>query len=359
MTVHKHAAFVAHSTEPFNGGTPLTVLRQHPVTPTEAFFVRNHGPIPAIDPQEYRLEVDGLVRTPLRLSLDELHSSFERVSAIATLQCAGNRRVELQAIAPIPNEILWDHEGVGTAAWAGVRLSDLLERAGVLPAAHHAAFLGLDQAQTRDGVTPFGGSIPLDRALAGDVLLAYEMNGAPLPPTHGFPLRVVVPGYIGARSVKWLGRVTLQERPSDNYFQARAYRLVYPGEDGPGQELGPLRVNAVIWQPNGGDVLPAGLVEVRGYALAGAGQTVERVEVSSDGGTTWRGAEWLEPARDGVWRHWQAHLELGPGSHELVARAWDAAGSTQPDDLRDTWNAKGYMNNALHRVRVSVERRAG
>jgi sulfite oxidase len=187
------------------------------------------------------------------------------------------------------------------------------------------------------------------------------MNGRPLPPAHGYPLRVVVPGYIGARSVKWLATITVQSQPSANYFQARTYRL-YPSrvrsESTPehGFSLGETPVNSVICQPGEGAAVTGPRVRARGYALTGGTREIERVEVSLDRGTTFATARLLGDGQAGAWRLWEAELELGPGPYELAVRAWDSAASTQPESAEGIWNLKGYINNSWHRVRFTVAR---
>lgn len=355
----KHPRFESLSEAPWNGEPPADLLVESAVTPTELFYVRNHAPVPAVDPASFRLEVAGRVAEPLRLSLDELRSGFPAVDSVATLQCAGNRRDELIAERPIPGETPWGRTPLGNARWRGAPLSAVLRAAGVdAEDGGHVAFLGLDRIE-KDGETiGFGGSIPLARALRGDdVLLAYEMNGAPLEPVHGFPLRVVVPGYIGARSVKWVGSVRVQDEPSDNHYQARSYKLFPPhvGPDGAdwsrGLMLGELSINSAICRPAPDEEVAAGRVAVRGYAMAGGDRTVERVEVSADGGRSWIWAQ-HEPAPAGVWSLWRAEVELPAGEHELVCRAWDSAANTQPESVAAIWNFKGYMNHAWHRVRL-------
>jgi sulfite oxidase len=197
------------------------------------------------------------------------------------------------------------------------------------------------------------------KALAPEVLLADEMNGEPLPPAHGFPLRAVVPGYIGARSVKWLAAITAQTQPSTNYFQARTYRL-YPSRirsattPENGFSLGETPVNSVICHPSDGAVLMGPRVLARGYALTGGTREIERVEVSLDRGATFIPASLLGSGQAGAWRLWEAELELGPGPYELAVRAWDSAASTQPESAEALWNLKGYINNAWHRVKFTV-----
>ena len=360
MSLHgKSSRLLIRQESPFNGGPPPDDLRRTFVTPNDLFFVRNHGEVPAVDAVEFRLEVQGAVRERLELSLADL-ATFPRHEVTATIQCAGNRRSELAAAKPIPHELPWASEAVSTARWAGVRLADVLEAAGPTSGARHAAFCGLDDTERHGKRFHFGGSIPLDKAMQPEVLLATEMNGETLPPVHGFPLRVVVPGWIGARSVKWLHKIRLQAAPSDNYFQAVAYRL-FPASIGPenvvweeGTMLGEQAVNAIVTSPQTGDAVRAGEVRFAGIALAGGGRRVERVELSADGGRTWIRAELGDEEETWSWRFWEARLALAPGEHEIAVRAWDSASQTQPPAVEQVWNFKGYMNNAWARVAVSV-----
>jgi sulfite oxidase len=355
----KHPALIVHSEQPLNGGPPPEVLCRHPITPTDQFFIRNHAAIPEVDPRRYRLRIRGMVTVPGEFSLEELTRRFPFVRLPATMQCAGNRRKEFMAVAPIPGEIPWILEAIGTAVGGGVRLQDVLAAAGVKDEAAHVAFAGLDQVEKEGERFGFGGSIPLAKAMSAEVLLALEMNGAALAPLHGFPLRVIVPGYIGARSVKWVGTITVQGEPSSNYFQALAYKVFPRHVDAQtvdwtsGLMLGELPVNAAICQPGHGVVVTAGDVVVEGYAISG-GRSIERVDVSANAGQTWVTAQLLDRGSPWTWRLFRATLTLRPGHHELVVRAWDSAGSTQPEDVRKIWNFKGYVNNAWHRVRVEA-----
>jgi sulfite oxidase len=352
----KHPDLVIRQEDPLNAGPPPDRLLGGDLTPVDLFYVRNHGAVPEVDRAGYWLTVDGLVRRPFRISLEELQR-LPRVTVAATLQCAGNRRSEMMAVKEIPNELGWGAEAIGTADWGGVPLSAVLSAADPEPAARYVELTGLDETERHGHRFQFGGSIPLDKALQPEVLLAYEMNGKPLPPVHGAPLRLVVPGYIGARSVKWLSRLTVQAEPSANYFQARAYRL-FPPDMGPenvdwesGLMLGTFNVSSLICAPGADAALAAGPVTVRGWAFAGE-REVARVDLSVDGGRTWRVAE-LAPGRSRwSWRLWQATVDLEPGGHELVCRAFDTAAQTQPESPAHVWNFKGYMNNAWHRVRV-------
>ncbi len=363
----KDPSLVIHSQDPLNAGPPLAALRAQEVTGSDLFFLRNHGTLPRLDPAAHRLVVDGLVEEPLALSLAEIRS-LPQVRRTATLECAGNRRSELMAVKPIPGELPWREDAISTAFWSGASLAEILRRARPQPAARHVAFAGEDEVERHGQRFGFGGSIPIEKALAPETLLAYEMNGAPLPRLHGGPLRALVPGYIGARSVKWLSRITLQETPSDNYFQAVAYRLFPPEvtastvDWNTGRMLGDLAFTSVICSPQDGETVRPGVVRVKGYAIAGGaggrggGRTVERVEVSGDGGVSWVPAELHDDRGPWVWRFWRVSLGLTPGPYEIMVRAWDSAGETQPERIESVWNFKGYMNTAWHRVRVTCAR---
>ncbi len=357
----KHPNFIVVSEDPFNGSAPMAFLVQEFVTPNDIFFSRNHGTIPDVDANEYRLTVGGMVKKPLSFTLDEVISRFPKTEVMTTLQCAGNRRQELMAVAPIPNELPWGGGAISNAMWGGVRLRDVLIAAGVERKGRHVAFAGLDQVQRQGKTFGFGGSIPLDKALLPETILAYEMNGEPLTPLHGYPLRVIVPGYIGARSVKWVTNISVQMEPSDNYFQQRAYKL-FPPDVGPdsvkwedGIMLGENSLNAVICFPADDEGVPMGTISVMGYALGDGHHLVERVEVSSDDGKTWSRADFLTDNNDlWAWKLWEAQVEITPLTTTIIARATDTAGNSQPEDTQEIWNFKGYANNAWHKVSVQV-----
>jgi sulfite oxidase len=357
------AKLLLRSETPLNAEPPLWLLAGAAVTPLEAFFIRTHGTVPEIAAPGHRLTVAGRVRMPLSLSFDELKREFPPATVLATLLCAGNRREELNAVGSVAGTS-WQQGAVGNAEWRGVRLADVLERAGYEPGDLHVAFASADEVVLGDAVTFFGGSIPLAKALAPEVLLAYEMNGESLTPEHGFPLRVVVPGYIGARSIKWLTGISVQEQPSENYFQQHDYKLL-PVASGPesadwsaGVMLGELPVNSAILTPADGSELESGKLVVEGYAVVGGGRAIGRVDFSIDGGATWRKAE-LDRNGPWAWALWRADVELPPGPAEIVVRAWDSAAQTQPERLETVWNRKGYMNNAWHRIAVTVPGDAG
>ncbi|MBI3405483.1 MAG: Rrf2 family transcriptional regulator [Acidobacteria bacterium] len=354
----KSTAFQVRAKEPFNGGPQLESLVRQYQTPSELFFVRSHGNVPEIETSQYRLQVDGEVERPFSFSLDELKQRFRRVTVDATMACAGNRRDELTAVRPIPGELLWGAEAISHARWTGVALKEVLRSAGLESGAKHAVFTGMDVVEREKRNFGFGASVCVEKAMSPEVVLAWEMNGQPLTPAHGYPLRLVVPGYIGARSVKWLERITLQENPSDNYFQTKAYKLVPPNVD----------MSRLDWKalPALEDqVLNAVICEVRsenrgakcelfasGYAIGRGGDPIERVEISIDNGQTWRPAEIKSNVAEWSWSLWTIRVGVPRESKTLMVRAWDAKGDSQPKSAKQIWNQKGYMNNSWHSVKI-------
>ncbi|HEX6653248.1 MAG TPA: sulfite oxidase [Thermoleophilaceae bacterium] len=357
----KRTDLIVHQEEPFNAETPLAALGD-PVTATDAFYVRGHGTVPEFEYAAWHLHVGGLVERELDLSLATLQEAFQPHEVTATLQCAGNRRAGLLAVRDIPGEAPWGPGATGTATWTGAALADVLALAGPLREAAYVGFEGADLCPSATPPQRFGGSIPLDKARRPEVLLAWAMNGEPLQPVHGAPVRVVVPGYIGARSVKWLRRIEARARPWRGYFQHVAYRLLpEDGTPGPGvgMPLGLIALNADVLRPADGETVSAGPVDVSGYAFAGGERHVERVDVLLDGGPRWSQAELLDDLGQWAWRHWRMTLHLTPGNHEIVARAWDSSAATQPDDEASLWNPKGYVNNARPRIRLHAVAESG
>jgi sulfite oxidase len=333
------------------------------VTPVDSFFTRSHAPVPHIQTASWRLEVAGLVERPRSFSLDELSQSFPRRQVTATLVCAGLRRNEFLSLGPLPGELPWGPEPAGTGEWTGVALGDLLRALEVAPTAGHVEFIGLDQVERHGRRFGFGSSIDLAKALGDEVLLATHLNGAPLTREHGFPLRAVIPGWIGARSVKWLGRINLRDDPTPNYFQSQAYRVqrqvdsANPRDVSRGEALAEVPVNAVILEPLSGQSFARGRVRLRGWAMGSAARRVTLVEVSSNAGVDWAPARLLPQESAWTWTFWEAAVELAPGHHTLVVRATDSSGATQPSSITETWNVKGYCNNAWHQVPIVVRHR--
>lgn len=355
------ASIIVHGRCPFNAEAVPSALARDEITALDAFYCRNHGPVPEIAVDDWRLRVHGLVTKPLRLTFDELTSTFEAHTIVATLQCAGNRRAQFNEIHEIRGEDPWGSGAISTAVWRGVRLADVLDAAGARRAdGLHVAFAAPDVSRLATPAQPFGGSIPLGKAMSEEVLLAWEMNDQPLPRIHGGPVRVLVPGYIGARSVKWVNSITVQAEPSQNYFQAVAYRILPADADpdtaGPneGISLSSVALNCDILVPEDGDHVPAGTLTIQGYAFVDGDRGIARVDVSVDDGRTWRQAK-LEPVLSPwSWQLWSLSVTVRPGPLAVMARAWDTTGVTQPESAVSLWNPKGYANNSWARVHVDV-----
>jgi len=348
---------IVHSTEPLNAEPSLTRLRAAFVTPRQDFYIRSHGDIPRLDAADFVLRVAGLISTPLSLNLSTLRERFPERQVMAVMQCAGNRRADLNALHPVTGDP-WGPGAIGNAVWTGVSLADVLHAAAARSEAElHVVF---DAADRLDHEHTFGASIPMTKALCPDVLLAYAMNGETLSPEHGFPLRVVVPGYAGVRSPKWLTCIRVSETPSSSPVQQQDYKLFPPDvtaetvDRNTGMTIQQMPLNAAICSPADGASVPSGPVRVLGYATA-SDRAVTRVDVSADGGHHWRQAA-LKQQQDSpwAWAFWEATMDLDPGDRELAVRAWDSAGQTQPDRPDDVWNFKGYLCSSWHRVRIHV-----
>ncbi|MCU0513033.1 MAG: molybdopterin-dependent oxidoreductase [Anaerolineae bacterium] len=346
--------------------TPLNAepasLTDAPCTPVGRLFLRTHGTVPALEVATYRLRVTAPGHSQ-ELTLTQL-AALPFVEVTALLQCAGNRREELMAISPFPGEIPWGVRAAGNVRWGGYRLRDVLALVGVTAnpdpdpdpnpdpdrAGWHVAFLGADEVYVGGQPVGFGGSVPLERALHPDTLLATHMNGEPLPPEHGYPVRGMVPGYYGARCVKWLAHISVQPQPSDNYYQQVAYRLHRP-DSAAAPMLGPMPPTCAI--DTVGRSGPA--VHATGYAFGGE-QTVAALEISLDEGHTWHSARLQPPAGPWGWSLWDITLPVPPGATSLIARTRGPQGEQlQPAALTATWNRQGYANNAWHRVSLPAD----
>lgn len=370
----RHPALITRTDKPCNAETPNHLLAGNLITPTELFFVRNHLPVPTLpeDPGTWRFVVEGEGLKRLELSVDALQKNFKKYSLAAVLQCSGNRRAEMSAVKPVKG-LSWDQGAIGTAVWGGARLRDVLLAAGLDPedpAVKHIHFVGADTDTMTGDV--YATSIPVEIAMGAhrDVLLAYEMNGEPLTRDHGAPLRVVVPGVTGARSVKWLVKVTAASEECSSHWQQKDYKSFCPSVDwdtvnwGSAPAIHESPVTSAITEPSVGTTLPKGTTEVtmRGYAWSGGGREVARVDVSADGGKTWGTAELKTlPQRYGrawAWTLWEASVPIPKGHTgpvELVAKATDSSYNSQPDTIINIWNLRGVVNNAWHRVKVDVE----
>ncbi len=323
------------------------------LTPAEHFFVRTHIYKPKVELAEWRLRVDGLIERELALDMAQIEK-LPRVEQVAVLECAGNGRSFYE---PSVTGMQWRYGAVGNARWTGVRLADVLKRAGVKSGATHVLFNGADVPMGK--VPDFVRTVPLEKALHPDTLLAFHMNGAPLPSSHGFPLRLVAPGWAGDSWVKWVTNISLLDKEYDGFFMKTAYRrpvhTVAPGTAVDPSAMVPvtaIKPKSVIASPLAGERLAAQPVTIRGAAWAGE-SPVARVDVSTDSGRTWRPAKLSADRARYAWRLWETTwTPPGEGSYVLMAKTTDERGEAQP--FLEDWNPSGYLWNVVPAVRVDV-----
>ena len=371
---------IVHQEKPFNAEPPRSLIMQNYITPTALWYVRHHHPVPEVDIETYRLSVssDGTLDeklSNLSLSVADLRKNYKERTVVMTMQCAGNRRGELNASGKTQG-LNWGIGAISTAEFKGVFLRDVLADLGVTyndeKGVQHVQFMGIDD--------PYDASIPARKALDkyGDVLLAYEMNGEPIPREHGFPVRVLVPGTLGARSVKWLQKIVVSKEESASTWQRGLpykgtppwmtdFKNVDPDKLTPVQEL---PVQSAICSPLAGAEVNVynGTVEVSGFAWSGGGRGIVRVDVSADGGETWHTAVLGEGSdqpldRAWAWTFWTCDIPLPKNVKSgdkalLVCKAIDASYNSQPSDVRGQWNLRGILNNCWHRVEIQVQKDA-
>lgn len=341
-----------HGAAPQNLATPLEALDRL-ITPTPVFFVRSHFGPPALDPAR-RLRISGLLGTPLDLDVAALQR-FPEVTLTAVLQCAGNGRALHEPRVP---GVQWIHGAMGQASWTGVRLKDVLDRAGLSPGAAHVWLAGAD-LPPKPSTPRFLRSLPLARALDPSTLIAYRMNGEPLSLSHGAPLRLVVPGWAGDHWVKWLTELRVQKDEPDGFYYQTGYRMptepVAPGGSVPPEKMRPLTtfpVKSIVAQPLDGSRKPRGEQVIVGVAFSGE-KPVGKVEVSLDGGASWRGAALEGEAGRGRWQVFRyTFTAAAPGPQRAMVRATEAGGAAQPE--KAAWNPSGYFWNGWHAVSWEV-----
>ncbi|BBN05815.1 sulfite oxidase [Marchantia polymorpha subsp. ruderalis] len=380
----RHPALRINAKEPFNAEPPPSALVASYITPIDMFYKRNHGPIPILkDPSSYRLEITGLAPKKLSLSLEAIRS-LKKHTVVATLQCAGNRRTAMSDTRKVKG-VGWGISALGNGIWGGVLLSDVLELAGIpcytrrsANGGKHVEFISVDQCKEEKG-GPYRASVPLLQATdpEAEVLLAYEMNGEELTRDHGYPLRIVVPGVIGARSVKWLASIDICPIECQGFFQQQDYKMFPPWVDWNNivwpsrRPLMDFPVQCAICTPSDGSFIKTGTtVKISGYALSGGGRGIERVEVSLDGGRTWIEATRLQSGRSApsnsyisdvdeqrekwAWVLWEYSTTMTPPT-TIIAKAVDSSANVQPQKVEDIWNLRGVLNNSWHEVHVKAE----
>jgi sulfite oxidase len=345
---------LVRSLRPPDYETPVALLDAW-ITPVENFYVRSHLPVPAsLDAAAWTLQIEGEVQNSAMLSMDDLRR-MPSTSLTATLECAGNGRAFYD---PPVAGVQWAKGAVGTARWTGVRMAEVLKRAGVRDSGQFVVMNGADRAL---GTMPdFVRQVPIAKAMHPDTLIAYEMNGAPLPPVHGFPLRVIVPGWEGAYSVKWLSNLRVIDREFDGFWVASGYRYptkrVAPGAAVDPKDMAPLTglvVKSLITKPLEGATIAPGKIDVGGFAWAGE-TGIARVDVSLDDGASWQPAKLTGENARYTWRRFEAQVDVAkPESVLIMSRATDANGRTQP--MTPPWNPSGYLWNAPDSVRIEVK----
>jgi DMSO/TMAO reductase YedYZ molybdopterin-dependent catalytic subunit len=344
------AGLVIRSADPLNAETSIPDLAGGAVMPTRRFYLRDHFPIPNLDGERYRLSVRGLVERPLDMSLREIRN-LPSESRVVTLECAGNGRSFFDP--KVPGEP-WALGAVSTAEWTGVPLVELLDRAGMQPGATEIVFRGADGGRVSGGdvAVRFERSLPVDQVRDLDALLAYSMNGEPLPAPHGYPLRLIVPRWYAVASVKWLTEILVTDRAFDGYFQATKYWYEWVRDGREEREpVTLLNVRALIVAPGPGMKLARGETAIRGVAWSGVA-SIARVELSLNGGS-WQEARMIGEGRPGAWQWWELLSSIEQAGPLVIrARATDMAGRTQPDQAE--WNRLGYGNNSIHAVEAHV-----
>ncbi|MGD9058138.1 MAG: sulfite oxidase [Desulfobacterales bacterium] len=336
--------------KPLNAETPIESLRTW-TTDNALFFKRNQGQIMQrpIKLSAWKLNIDGLVKHSLTLGFEEIRR-MPKAEVANTLECSGNSR---SLLAEKASGNPWTVGGVGNAIWGGVWLRDLLAKAELEKDARHVSFEGFDKPLGKAGIK-FIRSIPLEKAMES-TLLAYEMNGQPLPLKHGYPMRALALGWTGANCVKWLHKITVLDQPHEGFFMDRVYRVFQKGEDPKtGKVVKEIDIKSIIVEPENAETLPAGIVPIRGAAYAGEAG-IQTVDVSVDDGKTWQPARLIGPDETYAWRHWEYLWEARQtGEFRIMTRATDTMGRQQPETAN--WNVLGYGNNGIreHAIVVNI-----
>lgn len=373
----RHPILQINSKEPFNAEPPRSALISSYVTPVDFFYKRNHGPIPIVDDIErYYVSICGLIENSKDLFMRDIRM-LPKYNITATLQCAGNRRTAMSKVRTVKG-VGWDVSAIGNAVWSGAKLADVLELVGIpkltsitSSGGKHVEFVSVDKCKEENG-GPYKASIPLSQATnpEADVLLAYEMNGEPLNRDHGHPLRVVVPGVIGARSVKWLDTINILAEECQGFFMQKDYKMFPPSVNWDNinwnsrRPLMDFPVQCVICSLEDVNVMKPGKAKVSGYAVSGGGRGIERVDISIDGGKNWVEASRYQ--KTGIpyiadhmssdkwaWVFFEVIVDI-PYSIQIAAKAVDTAANVQPESVETIWNLRGVLNTSWHQVQIRV-----
>ena len=344
---------IIRSTRPPDFETPVALLDSF-ITPTEHFYVRSHMGIPAVDASTFALKIGGEVNSAIALSLDEL-KKMPAVTVTTTLECAGNGRSFFQ---PAVAGVQWEKGAVGTARFTGVRMSEVLKKAGVKTGALNVEMHAADRPP--GSMPAFVRQVPMAKAMHADTILAWDMNGQPIPQVHGAPLRAIIPGWEGAYSIKWVNQLNLLAKDTDSFWYVTGYRYpnrrVAPGAAVDAKDMEPLMglaVKSLITTPASGAALAPGKVTVGGFAWAGENE-ITKVDVSIDSGASWQAARLTGEKAPFAWRRFEHEFAATkPQSYLILSRATDAKGNMQPAVAQ--WNPSGYLWNQYDSVRIEVK----
>ncbi|CAL1682132.1 unnamed protein product [Lasius platythorax] len=364
----RHKALIINGHKPFCAEPPSSMLVESFLTPVDLFYVRNHLPVPEIDLKDYKLEL--AIEGKIKKTLDfEAIKKYDKHTITAAVMCGGNRRSEMSEVKKLKG-INWNVGAVGNATWTGARLYDVLRDLGINEDAFdHVQFEGHDLDPSG---TPYSASIPIAKAIdpRGDVILAYEMNGKPLSRDHGFPIRVIVPGVVGARNVKWLNKICVSKQESQSQWQQGDYKGFSPSTDWDNVDFSKspaiqeMPVISAICDPQNSDVVEIknGKIQVKGYAWSGGGRKIIRVDVTNDNGKTWHTADLTEDlqAKQGrywSWSLWRVELPVDKNINEIEiwAKAVDSAYNVQPESFVNIYNIRGLLCNAYQRVKIKLK----
>ncbi|GAB1868830.1 sulfite oxidase [Camponotus japonicus] len=364
----RHKALIINGQKPFCAEPPSSMLVESFLTPVDLFYVRNHLPVPEIDLKDYTLEL--AIEGEIKKTLDfEAIKKYDKHTITAAVMCGGNRRSEMSKVKKLKG-INWNVGAVGNATWSGARLCDVLRDLGINEDAfNHIQFEGYDLDPSG---TPYGASIPIAKAMdpRADVILAYEMNGKLLSRDHGFPIRVIVPGVVGARNVKWLNKICVSKQESESQWQQGDYKGFSPSTNWDNVDFSKspaiqeMPVISAICDPQDSDVVEIknGKIQVKGYAWSGGGRKIIRVDVTNDKGKTWYTADLVEDlqAKQGrywSWSLWRVELPVEKNINEIEiwAKAVDSAYNVQPESFANIYNIRGLLCNAYQRVKIQLK----